>query len=273
MKNIKQISNLDIPEIELYVGTRETHLLRYFEPEPGLFIAESKKVMELALRRGYEPYHVLCTKKVMDDPIFDQVGDAPIHVVDGEKIRKKLGYNLPGEMTCAMRRKNTSNYKDVIKEAKRIVVLEDVENPTNVGAIFRSAAALGVDAILLSPACSDPFYRRSIRVSMGNVLSVPWAYVCNTEAEWQETGIDLLKKEGFTTCAMALREDNITIDSPILKEKEKLAVIMGNEGNGLTPSTIDSCDYVAKIPMRNDVDSLNVAVAAGIAMWEMTHGI
>lgn len=271
MKNIIYLSNLEIPEIDLYVGTRETHLLRYFEPEPGLFIAESKKVMELALKRGYEPYNVLCTEKVMQDPIFDQMGDAPIYVVDGEKLRKRLGYNLPGEMTCAMRRKKTQNFQQVIHQAKRIIVLEDVENPTNVGAIFRSAAALGVEAVLLSPACSDPFYRRSIRVSMGNVLSVPWAYVCKTEEEWQEEGIHLLKKEGFTTCAMALREDNLSIDSPILKEKEKLAIIMGNEGNGLTMSTINACDYVAKIPMMNEVDSLNVAVAAGIAMWELTR--
>ena len=165
----------------------------------------------------------------------------------------------------------TDAYKKVLENAKRIVVLEDVENPTNIGAIFRSAAAFGIDAVLLSPACVDPFYRRAMRVSVGNVLLVPWAYIGSSEARWKEEGIGWLKEEGFQTVAMALRSDNIRIDDPVLKQKDRLAIIMGNEGLGLAESTINAADYVAKIPMMNGVDSLNVAVAAGLAMWELTQ--
>lgn len=159
----------------------------------------------------------------------------------------------------------------MLENAKRIVVLEDVENPTNIGAIFRSAAAFGIDAVLLSPACVDPFYRRAMRVSVGNALLVPWAYIGSSEARWKEEGIGWLKEEGFQTVAMALRSDNIRIDDPVLKQKDRLAIIMGNEGQGLAESTINAADYVAKIPMMNGVDSLNVAVAAGLAMWELTQ--
>ncbi|MCQ2553641.1 MAG: RNA methyltransferase [Clostridia bacterium] len=242
-------------------------MLRFFEPEPGVFIAESKTVMEIALDCGFEPINVICFENKLDDEILNRVGDAPIYVVDPEESGKRFGYVLTGGISAAMRRKAPADFKEVIKNANRIVVLEDVENPTNLGAIMRSAAALGIDAVLLSPACVDPLYRRARRVSVGTSMLVPWAYVCETEAEWQEKGIELLKAEGFTTAAMALREDNININDPVLKGAEKLAIIMGNEGNGLTEKTIKACDYVAKIPMRNGVDSLNVAVAAGIAMW------
>lgn len=269
MKNIIYPSSINIPELDLYVGNKEVHLLRYFEPEPGLFIAETKNVMDVALRQGYEPYSVVCTDKMLDDEILDRVGDAPIYVVDHEEAKKHFGYVLTGGISSAMRRKAAPNYKDVLSNARRIVVLEDVENPTNIGAIFRSAAALGMDAVILSPACVDPLYRRAMRVSVGNVFLVPWAFVGHDEADWVANGIDFLRAEGFTTVAMALREDNIDIDDPVLKSADKLAVIMGNEGYGLTADTISNCDYVAKIPMMNGVDSLNVAVAAGIAMWEL----
>lgn len=269
MKNIIQVSDVNIPELDLYVGNKEVHLLRYFEPEPGLFIAESRNVIEIALRQGFEPYSVVCLEKMVDDPLLDQVGDVPIYVVEKEAAQEHFGYALTGGIFCAMRRKGRQDHKRILRDAKRIVVLEDVENPTNIGAIFRSAAALGMDAILLSPACVDPLYRRSMRVSVGNTFLVPWAYVCRNEAEWKEKGVQLLKEEGFVTVAMALREDNICIDDPILKESEKLALILGNEGDGLAMSTITACDHVAKIPMMKDVDSLNVGVAAGIAMWEL----
>lgn len=269
MKNIIYALQADIPELDLYVGNKEVHLLRFFEPEPGLFIAETKNVIDIALRMGFKPYSVICTEKMLSDEILDRVGDVPIYVVDEQAAKKNFGYVLTGGISAAMIRKDNRDYRTVIENAHRIVVLEDVENPTNVGAILRSAAAFGIDAVLLSPACVDPLYRRAMRVSVGNGLIVPWAFVCRSEAEWKEKGIAMLKEQGFATVAMALREDNVTIDEPALKKEPKLAIIMGNEGEGLCHTTIEACDYVAKIPMQNGVDSLNVAVAAALAMWEL----
>lgn len=269
MKNIIYAPEADRPELDLYIGNKEVHLLRYFEPDPGVFIAESRNVIQIALRMGYEPISIVCTEKMLTDELLDQVGDTPIFVVDAIAAKRRFEYVLTGGISCAMRRKANRDYRDILKDAGRIVVLEDVENPTNVGAIFRSAAALGMDAVILSPACVDPLYRRAMRVSVGNVFLVPWAYVGYNEAQWKENGVQMLKDQGFTTVAMALREDNILIDDPRLKECDKLAVIMGNEGNGLAASTINACDFVAKIPMMNGVDSLNVAVASALAMWEL----
>ena len=269
MAKIIRVESVDIPELDLFVGNKEIHLLRYFEPEPGIFIAESRNVINIALKKGYEPLSVLCTERMLDDDILNKVGNIPVYVVDPDQSKEHFGYVLTGGIFCAMRRKAPSDYREVLKRSKRIVVLEDVENPTNVGAIFRSAAALGIDAVILSPACVDPLYRRSLRVSVGNALLIPYAYVCESESQWKEQGIALLKEQGFLTAAMALRKDNLDIDDPVLKNAEKLAVVMGNEGEGLSTETIEACDHVVKIPMQNDVDSLNVAVAAGIAMWEI----
>lgn len=268
-KNIIYPESIEIPELDIFIGNKEVHLLRYYEPEPGIFIAESKNVINIALREGYEPLSLICTEHMLDSDILERVGDAPIYVVDPDDVRRHFGYVLTGSISCAMRRKPKADYRDVLKDAKRIMVLEDVENPTNTGAIFRSAAALGIDAVILSPACVDPFYRRSIRVSVGNVLLIPWAYMCWSEAQWKEKGIGMLRDEGFVTAAMALRDDNLTIDDPVLKKADKLAIVMGNEAEGLSSSTINACDYVVKIPMMNGVDSLNVSVAASIAMWEL----
>lgn len=268
-RNIIYPESIEIPELDIYIGNKEVHLLRYFEPEPGIFIAESKNVINIALRQGYEPLSLICTEHMLTSDILDRVGDAPVYVVDPDDVRRRFGYVLTGSISCAMRRKKRADYRDVLKGARRIMVLEDVENPTNTGTIFRSAAALGIDAVVLSPACVDPFYRRSIRVSVGNVLNIPWAYMCRSEAEWKEKGIGMLRAEGFVTAAMALREDNLAIDDPCLKAADKLAIVMGNEAEGLSPATIAACDHVVKIPMMNGVDSLNVAVAASIAMWEL----
>jgi len=262
--------NIESPELEIYVGNKENRLCRLYEPDPGLFIAESRNVVEIALNVGYEPESVVILDKIVGDPILERLGDIPIYLVDPDEAKEKFGYVLPGGICCAMRRKANRDYREVLDNARRIVVLDDVENPTNVGAIFRSAAAFGVDALLLSPACADPLYRRALRVSVGNAFLIPWAYICRSQSEWEEKGISLLKAEGFSTVALALREDNINIDDPILKTEDKLALIMGNEGFGLADETISACDYVAKIPMQNGVDSLNVAVAAGLAMWEIT---
>lgn len=269
MRNIIYAESAQLPELEWYVGNKEIHLLRYYEPEPGIFIAESRNVIDIALRQGYEPLSVVCTEKMLKDELLDRVGDVPIYVVDPDAAKKEFGYVLTGGISCAMRRKKPSDYKEILRDAKRIVVLEDVENPTNIGAIFRSAAAFGIDAVILSPACVDPLYRRAMRVSVGNALLIPWAYMCYSEAQWKEQGVSLLKQEGFETVAMALREDNIRIDDPKLKQVDRLAIFMGNEGQGLAESTIQAVDHVAKIPMMNGVDSLNVAVAAGLAMWEL----
>lgn len=270
MREFISINEKNISELDMYVGNKEVHLLRYYEPEPGIFIAESKNVIERALSCGYQPISaVMLETKKTEDELPDEIGDIPVYIGKEKILQKYLGYKLPGGVLCAMRRKASADYREVIRDAKRIAVLENVVNPTNAGAVFRSAAALGIDAVLLSPACVDPLYRRAVRVSVGNVFLIPWAYVCQSESTWREQGINMLKEEGFSTVAMALRKDNITIDDPRLKKEEKLAVILGNEGEGLSKSTIDACDYVAKIPMQNDVDSLNVSVAASIAFWEL----
>ncbi len=267
--NILYPTDFNIAGMELYVGNKEVHLLRAFEPEPGIFIAESKNVIDIALDKGYLPISAIALPKLADDPILSRLGDVPVYIAEDKSLEDFLGYKLTSGIVCAMRRKVATDYEKVLEGANRIVVLEDVENPINVGAIFRSAAALGMDGLLLSPACADPLYRRALRVAVGNVFKVPWAFIGKSEATWQKEGITMLKDMGFTTVAMALRSDNVNIDDPRLKTCDKLALIMGNEGNGLTAETISACDYVAKIPMMNGVDSLNVAVASSIAFWEL----
>ncbi len=267
--NILYPTDFNIADMELYVGNKEVHLLRAFEPEPGIFIAESKNVIDIALDKGYLPISAIALPKMADDPILSRLGDVPVYIAEDKSLEDFLGYKLTSGIVCAMRRKVATDYEKVLEGANRIVVLEDVENPINVGAIFRSAAALGMDGLLLSPACADPLYRRALRVAVGNVFKVPWAFIGKSEATWQKEGITMLKDMGFTTVAMALRSDNVNIDDPRLKACDKLALIMGNEGNGLTAETISACDYVAKIPMMNGVDSLNVAVASSIAFWEL----
>lgn len=269
MKNLIYPPFGDNKDIDMYVGNKEVHLRRYFEPEPGVFIAESHNVIELALDQGFEPLSAVILSQRLNDSLLDRLVDIPIYVMEEEQVKETFGYVLPGGIVCAMRRRDNQDYRQVLENAKRIIVLENVENPTNVGAIFRTAAALGVEAVLMSAGCADPMYRRAMRVAVGNTLLVPWAYVGKTETYWQENGLDILHDAGFTTVAMALRHDNLCIDDPVLRQQEKLAIIMGNEGEGLTESTIGNCDYVAKIPMANGVDSLNVAVAAGLVMWEL----
>lgn len=259
-QNIIHLDNLNIPELDLYVGNKEVHLLRYFEPEPGIFIAETRNVIDIALRQGFEPISLVCTENMLRDELISRVGDIPIYVVDPDAAQKHFGYVLTGGITAAFRRKRMNDHEAVLADAHRVVVLDNVENPTNVGAIFRTAAALGIDGVLLTRSCADPLYRRAMRVSVGNTLLVPWAWI---------DGIETVKDDDFALVAMALGEDNVTIDEPELKSLDRLAIVMGNEGDGLPEETVELCDYVAKIPMMNGVDSLNVAVAAGLAMWEL----
>lgn len=271
MNNWIEITDFNAPELELYKTRSEVQLLRYYEPNPGIFIAESPKVIQRALRAGYEPLSFLIEKKTPDleeAELLASCTQIPVYTAKSEILKQLTGFALTRGMLCAMRRRTLPALEDVCRHATRIAVLENVVNPTNIGAIFRCAAALQMDAVLLTTGCSDPFYRRAARVSMGTVFQIPWTYFPK-EASWPEDGMNALKKLGFKTVAMALRNDSVQIDDPILHQEEKLAVILGTEGDGLTDQTLAHCDYTVKIPMSHDVDSLNVAAASAVAFWEL----
>lgn len=269
--NIIEIANLTLPELQVYTSLNEAQLLHYFEPEPGIFIAESPKVIERALEFGCEPISLLMEQKDFDTcgkNIIAQCKNIPVYTAKLEVLEQITGYKLARGMLCAMHRPAMPSAEEICKKARRIAVLENVVNPTNVGAIFRSAAALNMDAVLLTSACSDPLYRRSIRVSMGTVFQVPWTYIENKNVSWTQGGMDLLHEYGFKTVAMALRNDSVRIDDEKLHAEEKLAIILGTEGDGLAAETMADCDYTVKIPMSHGVDSLNVAAASAVAFWE-----
>ena len=242
------------------------------DPANAMFIAESPKVIQTALDAGYEPISCLVEKKHVEGqaaPILAQCGDIPVYTAEFDVLTQLTGFGLTRGMLCVMRRKGLPSVEDVCKNARRIAILEDVMNPTNVGAIFRSAAALGMDGILLTSASSNPLYRRAIRVSMGTVFQIPWTFFDKKKINWKENGIDLLHRLGFQTAAMALSEDSVNIDDERLLAEEKLAVILGTEGDGLAMRTIASCDYTVCIPMSHGVDSLNVAAASAVAFWQL----
>lgn len=269
--NIIEIANLTLPELQVYTSLNEAQLLHYFEPEPGIFIAESPKVIERALEFGCEPISLLMEQKDFDTRgknIIAKCKNIPVYTAKLEVLEQITGYKLARGMLCAMHRPAMPSAEEICKKARRIAVLENVVNPTNVGAIFRSAAALNMDAVLLTSACSDPLYRRAIRVSMGTVFQVPWTYIENKNVSWSQGGMDLLHEYGFKTVAMALRNDSVRIDDEKLHEEEKLAIILGTEGDGLAAETMADCDYTVKIPMSHGVDSLNVAAASAVAFWE-----
>lgn len=269
--NIIEIADLTLPELQVYTSLNEAQLLHYFEPEPGIFIAESPKVIERALDFGCEPISLLMEQKDLDTSgknIVKQCQNTPVYTAKLEVLEQITGYKLARGMLCAMHRPAMPSAEEICKKARRIAVLENVVNPTNVGAIFRSAAALNMDAVLLTSACSDPLYRRAIRVSMGTVFQVPWTYIENKNVSWQQGGMDLLHEYGFKTVAMALRNDSVRIDDEKLHAEEKLAIILGTEGDGLAAETMADCDYTVKIPMSHGVDSLNVAAASAVAFWE-----
>lgn len=272
MPNIIEITDFSAPELDVYARLTEAQLLNRFEPAKGMFIAESPKVIQRALDAGCRPVSLLMERKDIDhaaSEIVAQCGSIPVFTADREVLAQLTGFQLTRGVLCAMLRPKLRTVEDVLASASRIVVLENVMNPTNVGAIFRSAAALGMDAVLLTPGCSDPLYRRSARVSMGTVLQIPWTFIGQSIQDWPESGMGLLQSLGFKTAAMALSDDSISIDDPRLAREEKLAIILGSEGDGLTNSTIASCDYTVKIPMYHDVDSLNVAAASAVAFWEL----
>lgn len=272
MSNIIEITDFEAPELDVYARLTEVQLLNRHEPNKGLFIAESPKVIERALDAGCIPVSFLIERKHIEGEarhILARCSNIPVYTAEFEVLTKLTGFQLTRGMLCAMRRPQLPNVKELCENAKRIAVLENVMNPTNVGAIFRSAAALNMDAVLLMQPCSNPLYRRAIRVSMGTVFQVPWTYLENESADDSESGITYLQKLGFKTAAMALSDDSITIDDPKLIAEEKLAIVLGTEGDGLAPNTISNCDYTVRIPMSHGVDSLNVAAASAVAFWQL----
>lgn len=273
MPEIIELTDLDErEELQLYTSLNEAQLLHYYEPNGGIFIAESPKVIERALDAGCQPVSFLMEKKHVQTQgreILERCPDVPVYVAKPEILAQVTGYQLTRGMLCAMKRPDLLPVEEVCKHAKRIAVLENVVNPTNVGAIFRSAAALGMDAVLLTGGCADPFYRRAIRVSMGTVFQIPWTYIEGKTCAWPEEGIFCLRKMGFKTAAMALKKESVSIDDENLLAEEKLAVILGTEGDGLATDTIADCDYTVLIPMAHGVDSLNVAAASAVAFWEL----
>ena len=273
MANIIEITDFTAPELDIYARLTEAQLFHLFEPKHrGLFIAESPKVIERALNAGCEPVSLLLEHKHIEgqaSEVIARCGDIPVYTSNLEVLTKLTGFPLTRGVLCAMRRPDRPSVEQICGGAQRIVILENIMNPTNVGAIFRSAAALGMDALLLTPGCSDPLYRRSARVSMGTVFQIPWTYLGDSMDQWPQPGMSQLKSLGFRTAAMALREDSIAIDDPRLLSEEKLAIVLGSEGDGLTENTIADCDYTVRIPMYHDVDSLNVAAASAVAFWEL----
>ena len=273
MPNIIEITDFNAAELDVYARFTENQLINRHEPEKGMFIAESPNVIERALNAGCVPVSVLIEMKELEKdcllsrPEFDTI---PIYTAPYEILSKLTGFQLTRGMLCAMKRNPLPSVTDIIKNARRVAVMEDVVNPTNVGAIFRSAAALNMDAILLTPACSNPLYRRAARVSMGTVFQAPWTiFKLGPSDDYTKSYIHELKELDFKTVAFALRDDSISIDDPILASEEKLAIILGTEGEGLKDSTLANCDYTVKIPMSHGVDSLNVAAASAIAFWEL----
>ena len=273
IQNMIEITDFDAPELDVYARLTEAQLLNKDHPEDGLFIAESPKVISRALDGGYEPVSVLVEKKqVLKDAetiaVLGKCGNVPVYTAEFEVLTKLTGFKLTRGMLCAMKRRRLPGLQEICNGCDRIAVLENVMNPTNVGAIFRSAAALHMDAVILTGGCSNPLYRRASRVSMGTVFQIPWTFVANSVI-WPEEGMKILRELGFKTAAMALKEDSASIDDPELMKEDKLAVILGTEGDGLAPETIADCDYTVMIPMSHGVDSLNVAAASAVAFWQL----
>lgn len=269
---IIEINDIAAPELDVYARLKDVQLYHYFEPDIGIFIAESPAIIDRAIDSGCEPISFLCEPKYIEPlskTLFIKRPDAPVYTAPLNVMEQITGFHLTKGVLSILRRPAPLKVRSIIQNAKRIAILENTQNPTNVGAMFRSAAALGIDAVLLTPDCSDPLYRRASRVSMGTVFQVSWAYLNEPGLRWPDHGIDYLHALGFKTIAMALSDDSVSLDDPELKKEEKLAIIMGTEGDGLTTNTIASCDYTVKIPMMAGVDSLNVAAASAVAFWEL----
>ena len=265
MPHIIEVTDLAAPELDVYARLTEAQLRNRLEPDKGVFIAESPKVIATALDAGYEPLSLLMERRHIEgdaQPILARCGGIPVYTAERETLARLTGFELTRGVLCAMRRPRLPSVEEICARARRVAVLEGIVDHTNVGAIFRSAAALGIDAVLVTPTCCDPFYRRAVRVSMGTVFQVPWAYL-------PEGWTELLHTLGFRTAAMALRDDSVRLDDPRLAAERKLAVVMGTEGDGLADATIAACDYTVRIPMHHGVDSLNVAAASAVAFYQL----
>lgn len=268
MRNVINISDLNDPALAVYTKQNEVQLKRFYEPAEGLFVCESPKVIRRALAVGFQPESMLADPALLNDAhadIFEHCENIPVYTAPQQVMIRLTGYHLTGGMLCAMRRKPLVSAASLCQRAGRIAVLESIENPTNIGAIFRSAAALGMDAILLSPGCSDPLYRRSARVSVGTVFQILWTFL---EPSLENTAA-VLHRLGFQVASLALSKRSVSVDDPALKKPEKLAILLGNEEKGLRPETLAESDYIVRIPMSGSVDSLNVAAASAVAFWEL----
>lgn len=273
MGNTIEIRNFAAGELDVYARLTEAQLLNRDRPQDGLFIAESPKVVRRALDAGYEPVSILTEDRHINGEareVLERCPDIPVYTAPFEVLTQLTGYKLTRGLLCAMRRRPLPRVEELCRDARRVAVLENVMNPTNVGAIIRSAAALNMDAVLLTPGCSNPLYRRAARVSMGTVFQIPWTFLGEEEAgAWPREGMDYLKSLGFSTASMALHDESVDIDDPVLRQEEKLALILGTEGEGLQEETIAASDHTIKIPMSHGVDSLNVAAASAVAFWEL----
>lgn len=272
MPNIIEITDLSAPELDVYARLTQAQLRNRLEPEKGVFIAESPKVITRALDAGYQPLSLLMERRHIEgqaQPILERCGEVPVYTADREVLAELTGFELTRGVLCAFRRPVPRTVEQVCANARRVAVLEGIVDSTNVGAIFRSAAALNMDAVLINPSCCDPLCRRAVRVSMGTVFQVPWAQIGASAADWPERGMEQLHALGFKTAAMALSDRSVSIDDPELAGEEKLAIVLGTEGDGLSHHTIASCDYTVKIPMSHGVDSLNVAAASAVAFWQL----
>ena len=272
MPNIVEITDFHAPELDPYARLTQNQLRNRLEPEKGIFIAESPKVISRALDAGYRPVSLLMERKQITGPaaeILTRCGDVPVYTADRELLAALTGFELTRGVLCAFRRPAPRSVEELCRDAKRVAVLEGIVDSTNVGAIFRSAAALNMDAVLINPSCCDPLCRRGVRVSMGTVFQVPWAQLGETPADWPEKGLAQLHALGFKTAAMALSDRSVSIDDEALAAEPKLAIVLSTEGDGLVHSTIAACDYTVKIPMSHGVDSLNVAAASAVAFWQL----
>ena len=272
MPNIVEITDFHAPELDPYARLTQNQLRCRLEPEKGIFIAESPKVISRALDAGYEPVSLLMERRQITGPaaeILTRCGDAPVYTADRELLAGLTGFELTRGVLCAFRRPAPRSAEELCKAARRVAVLEGIVDSTNVGAIFRSAAALNMDDVLINPSCCDPLCRRAVRVSMGTVFQVPWAQLGETPADWPGQGLARLRAMGFKTAAMALSDRSVPIDDEALAAEPKLAIVLGTEGDGLAHATIAACDYTVKIPMSHGVDSLNVAAASAVAFWQL----
>ncbi len=278
MKNIIEITDINAPELDVFVRLTGAQLRRRLEPEKGIFIAESPTVIEVALDSGCRPVSLLTDKRLLHganskiiEKLQNKTPELPVYTAERDVLCEIVGFELTRGALCAFYRPAPMPAEEITKGSRRICVLEGITDSTNIGAIFRSAAALGIDAVLTTPTCCDPLCRRALRVSMGTVLLVPFAKIGESPADWEENGVARLRELGFKTCAMALSGNSVSIDDEALLKEERLAIILGTEGDGLAKTTISSCDYTVKIPMSHGVDSLNVAAASAVAFWQLTR--